>query len=118
MTRVPTCPTFTAPLTVNEAANPLTYLHSAGRLLLLHHVAAHTLENFSVGEVGAVQCLHVGVRGAGGADDPAGVLQILPLLSPVQGGVRIPPGPAAEQLQHLPRRGLSPALWGCLWWIY
>lgn len=50
-----------ASLAVNEAANPLTYLHSAGRLLLLHHVAAHTCEDFPVGEVGAVQGLHVGV---------------------------------------------------------
>lgn len=61
MTRVPTSPRSPASLAVNEAANPLTYLHGAGRLLLLHHVAAHTLEDFSVGEVGAVQCLHVGV---------------------------------------------------------
>lgn len=76
-------------------------------------MAPDTLEDFAVGEVGAVERFHVRVRVAGGADDPAGVLQIVPLFSPVQGGVWVPPGPAAKQLQHQPRRGsLSPALWG------
>lgn len=34
-------------------------------------MAPDTLEHFAVGEVGAVQRFHVGVRGARGADDPA-----------------------------------------------
>lgn len=81
-------------------------------------MAPNALEDFAVGEVGAVQGFHVGVRGPRGADDPAGVLQIMPLFLPVQRGVGVPPRPAAEELQHQPRGGgLGPALQGGLRWI-